>query len=325
MHASGRVKLNSEIAKKYKLSSSNKGRPLQALVTSWDPLPGDESSQEDGKGSALPPSGSKKRKHIRPSKPLTVPSTASLPAKDMGKRDGAQAKGDGSSQQVKGSGSGSTNGKRQKPSKPALKISQSVEADAELMAIPEDPQFLYPRTISAAEAGMDSNHELVHGFWVPSSKADNYRRIVEKFVHMCVHEEIPINSLIVANEDLFVIAEGLTLADETRIDLAMLRKWDAIIQTYLALRFPIHWLKNLLDLAKASDSARTTLPREIDELEREHQRLLGVANTRKEVYDQLMADVGRATKDLKIPRDAAEEINGRLTRKRAELVALDIF
>lgn len=80
-----------------------------------------------------------------------------------------------------------------------------------------------------------------------------------------------------------------------------------------------------MDSTKASHSAPITLPREIEELEREYQQLLDVANANKETYDQLMVDVGRTTQELKAARDAAEEVNGRLTKKKAELVALDIF
>lgn len=154
----------------------------------------------------------------------------------MGKCDGAQGKGSGSNQSIKGNESGSANDKRQKSTP---KVSQGVNADAELMAIPEDPKFQYPRVVSSAEAGVDNRYILVHSFWVPSIKAATYRRIVEKFGHMCIHEEMPVNSLIVATEDLLDIAEGLSLAEETPIDLAVLRKSDANIQTLMVLRFPI--------------------------------------------------------------------------------------
>ncbi|XP_026460602.1 uncharacterized protein LOC113361636 [Papaver somniferum] len=232
----------------------------------------------------------------------------------MGKRDGAQGKGSGSSLQIKGSESRSANDKQKKPFNPAPRVSRGMENDAELMATPEDPQFRYPHTITAEEAGFDNRFHLVHGFWVPSVRAADYRRIVERFGHMCVHEEMPVNSLIVVAEDLLGITDGLAQAEETPIDPDTLRKWEAFIQTYLLIRFPIQWLKDLLN----------ALPREIEKLDQEYRRLLNVANVKKEAYDRLIEDVGRSTKELRDARVAAEEVNARIVKKRAELTALNI-
>lgn len=237
----------------------------------------------------------------------------------MAKRD----KTDDSNIPSKGSESGSASGRKPKSSKKVPKVSRSIDADTELMAAPEDPKFQYPRAFSVKNIGFDSRFVLVHGFWVSSTKAANYRRIVEKFGHMCVHEGMHPGVLVVTNEDLIDIADSLSHAEDTPIDPELLKKWDSLIQTYLLLQFPIQWLKDLLDGVKATHTARHVLPQEIEELDREYRRLINVSNIKKEVYDKLMTDIAQAGKDFMVARTAVEEVNSRLVQKRVELAFLD--
>lgn len=162
--------------------------------------------------------------------------------------------------------------------------------------------------MSAEEAGVDDRFLLVHGFWVSPAKAANYRRIVEKFGHMSVHEGMDAGALIVTNEDLLDIADGLAHVDEETIEPVNLKRWESTIQMSLLLQFPIQWLKDLLDAVKTSNNMRHTLPKEINELDQEYACLLQISHAKKEAYDQLMAGVGRATAELRDARAVAKGV-----------------
>ena len=235
----------------------------------------------------------------------------------MVKRTSTQEKAPSSAHQARGDGSGSNNDKR-------TKVSRGVDEDAELMATPEDPKFAYPRVVSSAEANVDpARFSLIHGFWVPTTQSVNYRRLVEKYGHLCVHEALPVSSLVVFAEGLLDVTEGLSYIEEDPVDPETLRKWEAQIQTALALGFPVKWLKKML-VNVASSRARSTLPLEIEDLEREHRRLLRVVEAKKQAHDQLMLNMHLAMEDLKAARKEADDVSGRLDQKREELAALNM-